>query len=214
MKNFLPTAFHRIFLSLLGLFFLFGLWSLFLIIVIFYALTLAIFRRSKLINFQESEVEEGALFSPVNGKVVSIERDIDHPFFGESMIAIRILINPWNEYGIYLPTTSEVKEVHLEKSEEFFRYKRDFPQKEETPNGLCISLLNKKLDTYGIQFIKCSFGGDAEVGVLPGDRGKLRANIGYMPFGGTALLYIPENYKIMISKSDILVAGVSIIGGE
>jgi hypothetical protein len=46
---------------------------------------------------------------------------------------------------------------------------------------------------------------------LPGDRGKVRANWGFFPFGGTVLVYLSENYEILVKEGDSLEAGKSIL---
>lgn len=213
--NFLAKKYHKGFVAILILMFLSGAWGFFLLILLIYLILLLLFRRSRLSVQKESEMEEGTLFSPINGKVIKIESDFEHPVFGENLTMIRIAMPWWAEWGIYLPSASEVKEVSLVYNHEDFRYKKEIEVlKEAGPNGLCVTLLNKSQDTYGFQLVKCSFGGYPQVGVLPGDRGKQRANIGYFPLGGTLLLYVPENYKIMVSEKDILIAGVTIIGGE
>ena len=46
---------------------------------------------------------------------------------------------------------------------------------------------------------------------MPGDRGGRRVNIGYFPFGGTLILYLPEKYEILIKENESINAGESII---
>jgi phosphatidylserine decarboxylase len=47
--------------------------------------------------------------------------------------------------------------------------------------------------------------------VMPGDRGGRRVNIGYFPFGGTVMLYLPKKYEILIKTNDEVTAGETIM---
>ena len=45
---------------------------------------------------------------------------------------------------------------------------------------------------------------------MPGDRGGRRVNIGYFPFGGTVVLYLPKKYEILVKVNDDVNAGETI----
>ena len=60
-------------------------------------------------------------------------------------------------------------------------------------------------------FFKCRLGLWPELIVMPGDKGGRRVNIGYFPFGGTVMLYLPKKYEILIKSNDEVLAGETIL---
>ena len=117
----------------------------------------------------------------------------------------------WKEMGIYLPLSCEIKNLLVLKGQSFFRY---FKAVEVigTKEGKGVSLaLDNRGESLGLTFFKCKFGLWPELLVIPGDRGGRRVNIGYFPFGGTVMLYLPKKYEILVKSNDEVNAGETII---
>lgn len=198
---------------------MFGLWLigfglLALPVLIVYSALLLLFRKKIGVFKENPAITEGVLYSPSNGKVVQINPDSTHPKFGENLIEVVVRI-PWQVgYGIYLPYTSEVKDLMAVKGRDYFRFSKKDQERLADRAGVMISLMDQKGDEIGLQLIKCPTGLWPEIKVMPGDRGKRQANVGLIPFGGTLALYIPNKYEILVQKGQEVVAGESLIADQ
>lgn len=209
--NYLSRSTH-IFLSF-GLFITwwFSWWTLFFLMAFVYGGLCFLFRRQHREELLlQKEVRE-IIVSPVNGKVQEIGAPTDHPFFGKSVRSIRILVAPWNEYGVLLPAASEVHDFHFRPSKGPLRWLRPDDRYISGALGVSVTLRTRTNDLIGIQFLRCFLGRWPKLAIVPGDRGRIQSRIGTLPFGGTVLLYIPENYEILVESGEDLVAGSSFV---
>ncbi len=203
---------HFLFIFTTLAFLTLGFSLLSLISLVSYGLALLFFRRKVGVYKENLSITDGVLYAPSNGKVIGILPNVDHPTLGKDFTEVVVRI-PWNvEYGIYLPFSSEIKDLVSAKGREHFRYSKEKVLLDRA--GLLISLKDLKGDEIGLQLIKCPMGLWPEIKVMPGDRGKRQANIGLLPFGGTLVLYIPNKYEILIQVGQELMAGESLIAGH
>mgnify|MGYP005689369667 CR=1 FL=1 len=151
------------------------------------------------------------------GKGVSLaldnrgEHNVSHGMYGDQLIEIQIMIPWWKEMGINLPLSSEVKMLHVLKGQSFLRT-HVASEVIGTKEGKGVSLaLDNRGETVGLTFFKCKLGLWPELMVMPGDRGGRRVNIGYFPFGGTVMLYLPKKYEILVKTNDEITCGETII---
>jgi phosphatidylserine decarboxylase len=127
------------------------------------------------------------------------------------MTEIQILVPWWKEMGIFLPLSSEIKTLLVLRGQSFFRFKRvEEVLGSKEGKGLSLSLDNKG-ETVGMTFFKCKLGLWPEIMVMPGDKGGRRVNIGFFPFGGTVMLYLPKKYEILVKQNDELTACETIL---
>jgi phosphatidylserine decarboxylase len=154
---------------------------------------------------------KGVIFAPCNGKIVSIEKGISHVAYGDNLTEIQIAIPWWSEMGIFMPLSAEIRNIIVHKGRSFFRFqKASEVVGTSIGKGLSISLDNRG-ESVGMTLYKCRLGLWPDILVMPGDRGGRRVNIGYFPFGGTLILYLPEKYEILIKENELINAGESII---
>ena len=113
--SYLPRIIHRNVALLLFVCWIFNLGTLFIVLVLVYGSGLFLFR--KVTKKIQDAPRSGNLtiYSPINGKVISIERGVDHDVFGKDMTQMRLSIPFFKEMGLFLPTTSEVVEVKAKK---------------------------------------------------------------------------------------------------
>ena len=163
-------------------------------------------------DFRDDQVStKGVIFSPCHGKIINIEKGISHVAYGDHLTEIQIMIPWWKEFGIYLPLSSEVKNIIVHKGRSFFRYlKASEVVGTGIGKGLSIALDNWG-ETIGLTLYKCRIGLWPDILIMPGDKGGRRVNVGYFPLGGTVILYLPEKYEILINIEDEISAGESII---
>lgn len=161
--------------------------------------------------------KKGVLFSPVNGKIIKIEKSFSHPQFGDQMTRIQIVVPWWKEMGVFLPVTSEVKNMVVNEGSTHFRYSpiTDITDKNNALfKSLSLILEGVNNERVGLQFIKCPVGAWPEIGIIPGDRGKAQVNIGYFPFGGTTVIYLPDSYELLVEPENEVLAGETLLAGS
>lgn len=218
MNHFFPKL--KFFYYLLLGIFLFGFKIKQLYFPYFFVLVfiLLLFRKKNGVNFQDLTSSASGLFSPVNGKIMSIQKHVDHDIFGNDLNVIQIRMDIFDEYGILLPLTSEVKDLRFKDGNSFWRNKLVEIADASGPSfglgAFQISFSDSIKSDIGMEFYRCQLGLWPRIWVLPGDRGKSRACIGYLPFGGTVLLYLPNNFEILVHEGEQLVSGESIVAGH
>ncbi len=210
LKSYLPARFNTFATILILLLWILGLYKTLTILAVFYICLYIVLRKSRN-DFRDDPVStKGVIFSPANGKIIHIEHNVSHGFYGEQLIEIQIMIPWWKEMGIYLPLSCEIKNLIRIKGHSFFRYLK-VAEVLGSNEGKGIGLaLDNRGETIGLTFFKCKLGFWPELMIMPGDRGGRRVNIGYFPFGGTVVLYLPKKYEILVTTNDEVNAGETI----
>jgi hypothetical protein len=177
-----------------------------------YSLLLFLFRKKRDLSKENEATTQGVVFSPISGSIKSIEKDIQHDFYGSELNRIIITVHPWNEYGVYLPCSAEIIDLsEKNNTKEYFRYKKISKTEDKFNLGTNFLLKSDNQNNIGMQFIKCPFGMQQKIIVTPGDRGVRQANIGFMGLGGTIIMYLPLNYEILIDKKAKVLAGETLM---
>lgn len=217
-NTYLSKFYHFVFLLLFVFSWMIN--SLFLLVIgIFsYVGILLLFRKSTSAYLEDIAFKKGVLFSPVNGRIVNITKNLELPDMEGKWSEVKVIINPWNETGIYLPTKVEIEDFSLTGRKPHLRYlpwskKGKEENKEDEREKLSLTIKDEMENLIKMVFVRCYVGGRPEIFVMPGDRGKQQANIGHFPFGGTLFLYLPEKYEILIGELDQVVAGETLLAG-
>ena len=214
IKNYLPKSVHVGFAFALGITFLFKLYVLWFFVATLYAGFWYLFRKN-MTPIHEDFIDSQNVLSPVSGKAAQVYESIDHAYFGKGLKAIRFTISFLDEYGVYLPAPTEVKNVKTDKIKEISRYKEyEIENTDYQVNGILIKLKSKVDEFMGLQILKDYFSLSPVVVIQPGDRGRARANIGIVPFGGSVILYFNKNFKTHIKEGDDVDAGKTIIASS
>ncbi len=210
-KSYIPSRYNTFFF-IIGFF----IWVIFsfkwlLVFTSLYLVAYLILRRDSNFFRDDPTITSGVVFAPCNGKVIHIEEKVNHSFYGEDLIEVQICIPWWKEMGIFLPLSSEVKDLRIFKGKSFYRY-GFYALKAGIANysGLGIIFGIKDIQ-YGLSLIRCPLGLWPEVTVMPGDRGTRRVNFGFLPFGGTLLLYLPKRFEVLIKVDDVIAAKETIV---
>lgn len=211
LKSYLPAKFNTLALTLILFFWVFGMHKILSVSFLLYALLYVVLRKNRNDFRDEPMSTKGVIFAPVNGKIVHMENNVSHGMYGDQLMEIQIMIPWWKEMGIFMPLSSEIKTLMVLKGQSFLRTKIA----EEvigTKEGKGVSVaLDNRGETIGLTFFKCKLGLWPELMVMPGDRGGRRVNIGYFPFGGTVMLYLPKKYEILLKINDEITAGETIM---
>lgn len=211
LKSYLPPRFNTLAIILFVLMWVLGFYRTLLGMVLVYLFLYTLLRRNRNDFRDDHVITKGLIFAPANGRIKHIEHNVSHGIYGEQLVEIQILVPWWKEMGIYMPLSAEVKTLLVLKGQSFFRYmKSDEIIGSKEGKGVSLSLDNRG-ESIGITFFKCKLGLWPELIVMPGDRGGRRVNIGYFPFGGTVMLYLPKKYEILIKSNDEVLAGETIL---
>ncbi len=202
LKSYLPAKFNTFAVILFITFWLFGFYKILLIFALIYTFLYLVLRKNRN-DFRDDPVStKGVIFSPINGKIIHIEQNVSHGLYGEQLIEIQIMIPWWKEMGIYLPLSCEIKTLLVHNGYSFFRtHKAVEVLGSKEGKGVALALDNRG-ECIGLTFLKCKLGFWPELMIMPGDRGGRRVNIGYFPFGGTVMLYLPKKYEILVKEND------------
>jgi phosphatidylserine decarboxylase len=211
LKSYLPAKFNTIAFILFFFFWLFAFYKTLAVLFVAYVVLYISLRRNRNDFRDDPMITKGVIFAPANGKIVHIEQNVSHGMYGEQLIEVQIMIPWWKEMGVSMPLSAEIKTILVLKGQSFFRY-----QKAEevigTKDGKGVALaLDNRGETVGLTFFKCKLGLWPELMIMPGDRGGRRVNIGYFPFGGTVMLYLPKKYEILMKINDEVTAGETIL---
>ena len=211
LKSYLPAKFNTLAFVILFFLWIFSFYKILTAAFLGYVLLYLVLRRNRN-DFRDDPIStKGVIFAPANGKIVHIENNVSHGMYGDQLIEVQIMIPWWKEMGVFMPLSAEIKTLLVLKGQSFFRY-----QKAEevigTRDGKGVALaLDNRGETVGLTFFKCKLGLWPELTVMPGDRGGRRVNIGYFPFGGTVMLYLPKKYEILLKTDDEVTAGETIL---
>ena len=198
------------------LFFLLLAWlwlreTLFLPLFIFSSLLLFFFRKADLKADHNNIVPNSFIVSPANGKVHSVRKNIDHSIFGKGLNEIRISLMWPYEFGLGFPLEGEVRGLKSHEGRAFFRlFNKGLEGDEKLQiNAKLLEIKGICGQEIGLEFVKCELGFDADVWVKSGDKGKRAARMGYFPFGGTVLIYLPPHFDVLISQGDKCLRGLT-----
>jgi hypothetical protein len=184
-KSYLPAKFNTwlIIIQIVTIFL--GHYAMFFAFVTLHLCLYILFRKTPN-RFRDDPVPTtGVVFSPCNGKIISC---ID----SDQYTQLEISMLPWKEMGIFLPISSEVKNLWGAKKE-------------------VILELESRNDVIELHFKKRIFGFGPDLIVRAGDKGARQVNIGFFPLGGTVVLYLPKKYEILVKNLNDVIAGETII---
>lgn len=211
LKSYLPAKFNSLAFIILFFLWVFSFYKILAVAFLAYVGLYISLRRNRNDFRDDPMITKGVIFSPANGKIVHIEQNVSHGMYGDQLIEVQIMIPWWKEMGVSMPLSAEIKTLLVLRGQSFFRY-HSAAEIIGTKEGKGVSLaLDNRGETIGLTFFKCKLGLWPELMVMPGDRGGRRVNIGYFPFGGTVMLYLPKKYEILFKINDEVTAGETIL---
>jgi len=180
---------------------LIGSLSLLALFILVLASTLFLFRRKKTYFHEDQVTTTGTVFSPISGKVVEVKKS------GVKSLLVKMTF--LDESGIYLPCTSEIKNLNFHSDFSAFRFSAPKDISEE--KGTVLKLTDKKGRSISLQFIRFISSKLPELIILPGDRGRRQVNIGYFPFGGYVKVLLPEESEVVVNVGEKVIATETIV---
>lgn len=170
-------------------------------------------RRSS-VPYRDTLKNDGEIYlSPVYGEVKSIRRNVQLPHVTDEGQEVRISITGWSEKGLYLPTAGEatflkaIKGAKISREAESVAFYRSMDDVAHTD----LVLTSKNKTQTLMRFVDCKYGKRPTIWLKSGDRGRGAACFGYYPFGGTLLIYLPNNSDILVFEKEFVVPGQTVI---
>lgn len=183
-----------------------------LISVVFFTALYA-FRKAS-IPYRDTLKNNGEIFlSPVHGTVESIRRDTSTWDELPGSHEIRISISGGDEKGLYLPTAGEVSYLKANRGKKVSRNAESqaFYQPIGELAHTDLVLTSKNQAKSLMRFIDCKYGQRPTIWLKSGDRGRGAACFGNYPFGGTLIIYLPQNSDILVFEKERIVPGQTVI---
>ena len=217
--TYLPAWFHISSAILLFIIYLINGFVFFPLLVI-YAVASLLFRKKRShYNYKEtpSFTTRGLVFAPVSG-ILRFSYDDELEVFGEkqNVKVVGLAVPWWREQGVYMPMTGEVESFNSYKGASRFRFSKEstFQAAGSEFSGCQTNIYGAEGQKVGLGFVKCPLGMAPKIWAMPGDRGRRQAPMGFFPLGGTVLIYLPENYKILPKIGENLNSGESVLAAD
>lgn len=172
----------------------------FLILLLLFGVAF-ILRKKIVYDHDDQFTTRGMFYAPISGRVVARNENDD-------FLIVTIVTNFYDNLGIYLPLTCEVKNLYYNKEAERYFFPTSSP---DLNKGVTIELRDKNKQEINLNFLKNIVGYLPELVVLPGDRGQRQANIGYYLFGGITNIFLPKTFKVDVSVGDKVISTETII---
>jgi phosphatidylserine decarboxylase len=172
--------------------------------IIFYALIVRFFR----VPNREFVIEDGAVISPADGKIVIIE-EVDEPeFIKEKCIQISVFMSPLNVHINWFPFDGVIKYFKYHPG----KYLVAWHPKSSTLNertSVCVE--NKKGDLIMIRQIAGAVARRIVCYAKEGKTIKQNDEIGFIKFGSRVDVYLPLSAKPQVNIDDKVVGGRTIL---
>jgi phosphatidylserine decarboxylase len=212
MKNrfyFFNEHFNKLigFLILCWFFFSFGS---FLLILFLTSIVLLMFSKVRVKSKDEGSFTSSIVLSPVSGKVQKIYDEVI--IENQNYKVIKMASSPLGFFDILSPFKSTV--VLAKESTEPRRWRLE---KIEPLDGFeettIIQLSNKKNLEVILRFVPCHLGARPVIWCNSGDLAEAQSPLGYFPFGGSVLFYLPQDSNLQVVVGDKVEAGRTVIAG-
>lgn len=217
LTNFLPLRLHLTFCFFLAFFWILGLIFFFFLTFIFYSILWFLYRRAPLDDDGLGQEKRDCILAPCNGRIIDLEPESLNFDNGNFSKSIGIVVPPWQEGSLLLPTNGEVHDVKLVdrskiKLMDYLKILRKgrFASK---CSGICLDLRTDGGKSIGLEIHQSVLGSWPELSIRPGDRGRVQSLLGHSPLGSIVLVYLPEDYEIRVREGDEVNAGISILAG-
>lgn len=200
--TFVPKGTFIMYMTIAMFLFLLGAYKLFLLSALLIAGWSFILRKKVVYENDDQFTTRGSLFAPISGVVTDVQTT-------ENKNIITIKTSLKDNFGLYLPSTTEVKNLNYEK-DSCILWLDKTTTLDET-KGVYLELYDKNRQDIALHFFKYYLGRLPELVILPGDRGQRHANIGYFLFGGLTKVYLPKTFSVEVSVGAKVISTETII---
>ena len=152
---------------------------------------------------------EGAVVSPADGKVISVDLVDNSPFYNGKSRKISVFMSVFNVHVNRIPFDAQVKEIRYHPGK-FFSANLDKAYLQNEHNAVILELQGEK------QICVVQIAGLIARRIIcklePGDDVTRGQRFGLICFGSRLDVYLPTDIKVNVAIGDTVKAGTSILG--
>ena len=172
--------------------------------VVFIILILQFFRNPKRI----SPDNYNQIIAPADGKIVVLEKTIEHEYFEDTRIQVSIFMSPFNVHVNRYPISGEVKFTKYHPG----KFLVAWHPKSSTENERTTSVVeNKKTGPILLRQIAGAVAKRIILYAKKGEKCSQGHDMGFIKFGSRVDLFLPLDAKMNIKVNDIVKGGQTII---
>lgn len=177
----------------------------FLLWVLLVTLFLLLFRKNTISYKNSLSNTVDIVLSPVTGRVSEIIEDEDGKY-------IKVDMPIWGPYGLFLPYSAEISESRRFDGKKVWRGAKYMKVKDNAERFL-VEFHNKLGHITSVNVMSCIVGGQPDIWLKAGDKGRSSACFGYLPFGGSVLVKVSKDSNILVTENEKVRAGFTILAG-
>ena len=152
---------------------------------------------------------EGLVVSPADGRVVSIAKVVDDPFFTQAATRISIFLSPLDVHINRVPVAGHIAEIKYRAGKFLAAYNNEASRQNEQ-NALMI------VDTQGRQLGVVQVAGVLARRIVckvnSGDNMERGERFGLIMFGSRTDLYLPQGCQVEVTEGQRVKGGTTIVG--
>ena len=152
---------------------------------------------------------EGLVVSPADGRIVSIAKVVDDPFFTQAATRISIFLSPLDVHINRVPVAGHIAEIKYRAGKFLAAYNNEASRQNEQ-NALMI------VDTQGRQLGVVQVAGVLARRIVckvnSGDNKQRGERFGLIMFGSRTDLYLPQGCRVEVTEGQRVKGGTTIVG--
>jgi len=152
---------------------------------------------------------EGLVVSPADGRIVSIAKVVDDPFFTQAATRISIFLSPLDVHINRVPVAGHIAEIKYRAGKFLAAYNNEASRQNEQ-NALMI------VDTQGRQLGVVQVAGVLARRIVckvnSGDNKQRGERFGLIMFGSRTDLYLPQGCRLEVTEGQRVKGGTTIVG--
>jgi len=152
---------------------------------------------------------EGLVVSPADGRVVSVAKVVDDPFFTEAATRISIFLSPLDVHINRVPVAGHIAEIKYRAGKFLAAYNNEASRQNEQNALMIVDAQGRKLGVVQIagvmaRRIVCK--------VNSGDNMERGERFGLIMFGSRTDLYLPQGCRVEVTEGQRVKGGTTIVG--
>jgi len=152
---------------------------------------------------------EGLVVAPADGRIVSIAKVVDDPFFTQAATRISIFLSPLDVHINRIPVAGRIEEISYRAGKFLAAYKEEASRQNEQNALIIADAQGRKL---GVVQIAGVLARRIVCRVKPGDNMKRGERFGLIMFGSRTDLYLPQGCRVEVTEGQRVKGGTTIVG--
>ncbi len=178
---------------------IFILWSIFI------SAFLLLFKKNKVIVKDALTNSDDIVITPITGTIKNIEN-------GNGSVRYLIASPFYGNFGLYFPSSSTIEKFETKVGEKIQRVGRTNKISQDA-DKVELSFVNKTGRKVGINIYRSLLSGKPHVWPKVGDKGRVSANFGFLPFGGIVEVIIFGESNQLVRNGEKVLSGSTPLAG-